>query len=77
MVCAARGEDKNATIVSVDEGREEDGWGNGCSPNLEAALQQDTAMRREEMDGSCLEALGRLQSTHRPCNGKAGGFENP
>lgn len=25
MVCAARGEDKNATIVSVDEGKEE-GW---------------------------------------------------
>lgn len=25
MVCAARGEDKNATIVTVDEGKEE-GW---------------------------------------------------
>lgn len=37
-------------------GGKRDGWGNGCRPNLEAALQQDTATRREEMDGRCLEA---------------------
>lgn len=70
MVCAARGEelptgeDKNATMVSVDRRGKRDSWGKGCSPALEAALQQDTAMRREEMDGKCLGALGSLQSTH-------------
>ena len=48
-----------------------DSQGKGCSPSPQAALQQDAATRREEMDGSCLGAQGRLQSTHWPCSGKA------
>lgn len=31
------------------------GWGEGCSPGPEAALQQDAATRREEMHGSAWE----------------------
>lgn len=36
-------------------GGRKDSWGKGSSPNLEAALQHDTAMRREEMGGKCWE----------------------
>lgn len=77
-MCCKRRESayKNATIPSVDEGREGQ-LEQGLQPKSRSSLQQDTAMRREEMDGKCLGALGRLQSTHQPRNGKAGGFENP
>ncbi|TRZ23031.1 hypothetical protein HGM15179_004070 [Zosterops borbonicus] len=75
VCCKRRGSAyKNATIVSVHEGREEGQLGQGLQPKSKSSF---AARYCHEMDGKRLGALGRLQSTHQPCNSKAGGFENP
>lgn len=61
----------------MDEGREEGQLGQGQHPKSRSCFAARYC-REERGDGwEVLGTLGRLQSTHQPCNGKAGGFENP